>query len=125
MCPCSLVTPTYYNVVRVHMHSTTATSIIYFCLGVIPKPTVSNTECSNKTAYVHPDKKTAEVMQGDGHIVKLPPGEYEFQRSLGSSVCTYYVLIKSKYLPVCLFVYTSFYFVVPGLPSQSDNLYTT
>ena len=96
MCPCSLVTPTYYIVVRVHMHSTTATSIIYFCLGVIPKPTVRNTECSNKTAYVYPNKKTAEVKLGDGHVVNFPPGEYKAQRSQGSDVCTYYVLIKSK-----------------------------
>ena len=84
--------------------------LIYLCLGVIPKPTVSNTECSNKTAYVHPDKKTAEVMQGDGHIVKLPPGEYEFQRSLGSDVCTYYVLIKSKYSLTCLSVCQPLFF---------------
>ena len=98
--------------------------LIYLCLGVIPKPSRSNTECSNKTAYVYSDKKTAEVRLGDGHVVNFPPGEYKAQKSLGSDVCTYYVLIKSKYLRVCLFVYTSFYLVVPGLPSISNNLYT-
>ena len=38
----------------------------------------------------------------------------------------YKVILKltGKYLPVCLFVYTSFYLVLPGLHSISDNLYT-
>ena len=50
----------------------------------------------NKTAYVPTGKQRAEVKLDNGDIAKFPPGEYEFQRSVGPDVCTYYLVITSK-----------------------------
>ena len=56
-------------------------------------------ECNfpSKTIYVYPDQMKAEVKLADGNVTWYSPGEHRIQQQIGSTVCSYYVVVLSKY----------------------------
>ena len=69
----------------------------------MPVPSsVSSDSCSglNRTIYVYPHQKVAEVKLPNGAEATLPIGQYNFKMPYGSDVCTFYVTVVGKiYLP--------------------------
>ena len=61
---------------------------------------------SNKTFYVSPGKKKVEVKLDDKVVVTFPLGEHKIQHTFGSTVCTYYIEILSKFVCIALEIFT-------------------
>ena len=56
----------------------------------------------NKTFYVSPGQEKVKVKLDDNVAVTFPLGEHEIEHTIGSTVCTYYIVILSKFLLINL-----------------------
>ena len=73
--------------------------ITYFISELQTGNRIERNSCQlpNKTAYVYPDQIKAEVKLADGNVTWYSPGEHRIQQQIGSTVCSYYVVVQSKY----------------------------
>ena len=63
----------------------------------------------NKTFFVSPGQEKVEVKLDDKVVVTFPIGEYKTQHTFGSTVCTYYIVILSKFVFIFIEIFTDLY----------------
>ena len=66
----------------------------------------------NKTFYVSPGQEKVKVKLVDKVAVTFHLGEHEIEQTIGSTVCTYYIVILSKFVFITLKVFTGLYVLV-------------
>ena len=63
---------------------------------------------SNKTIYVSPGQEKVRVRLDD-KVGTFPLGEYKIEHTIGSTVCTYYIVILSKFVYITIEIFTDLY----------------
>ena len=64
---------------------------------------------SNKTFYVSPGQEKVEVKLDDKVFVTFPLGKHKIRHTIGSTVCTYYIVILSKFVFITIEILTDLY----------------
>ena len=67
---------------------------------------------SNKTIYVSPGQEKVKVKLVDKVAVTFPLGEHKIEHTIGSTVCTYYIVILSKFVFISIEIFTGLYVLV-------------
>ena len=63
----------------------------------------------NKTFYVSPGQEKVKVKLVDKVAVTFHLGEHEIEQTIGSTVCTYYIVILSKFVFITIEILTDLY----------------
>ena len=63
----------------------------------------------NKTFYVSSGQEKVKVKLDDKVAVTFPFGEHEIEHTIGLTVCTYYIVILSKFVYTTIEIFTDLY----------------
>ena len=59
----------------------------------------------NKTFFVSPGQESVDVKLDD-KVVTFTLGEHKIQQTIGSTLCTYYIVILSKFVFITIEIFT-------------------